>query len=85
MDKPMVERLGDHVMLRKSSIEALEIFRNQPDQFDLVFTDQTMPNMAGSDLSRRMLEIRPDISTILCTGYSTIVSKAKVIGIWHMA
>ena len=41
-----------------------------------------MPGMTGSDLSRRMLQIRPDIPIILCTGYSTIISeeKAKSMG-----
>ncbi len=87
MGKTMLERLGYHVTIRRSSLEALEIFQNQPDQFDLVITDQTMPGMTGSDLSRRMLQIRPDIPIILCTGYSTIISegKAKSIGIKEFA
>jgi len=87
MGKTMLEKLGYHVTVRKSSFEALEIFRNQPDLFDLVITDQTMPGMTGSDLSRRMLQIRPDIPIILCTGYSTIMSegKAKSIGIKEFA
>jgi len=61
MGKNMLERLGYHVTVRKSSLEALGIFWNQPDQFDVVITDQTMPNMTGVDLARRMLQIRPDI------------------------
>ncbi len=87
MGKTMLERLGYHVTVRKSSLEALEIFQNQPDKFDLVITDQTMPGMTGSDLSRRMLQIRPEIPIILCTGYSTIMSeeKAKSMGIKEFA
>ncbi len=87
MGKDMLERLGYHVTVRKSSLEALETFQNQADQFDLVITDQTMPGMTGVDLARRMLQIRSDIPIILCTGYSTIISegKAKSMGIREFA
>ncbi len=78
MGKNMLERLGYHVTARANSIEALTTFQNQPDQFDLVITDQTMPGMTGSDLARRMLRIRPDIPIILCTGYSNIISEEQV-------
>ncbi len=87
MGKHMLERLGYHVTVRKSSLEALKTFQNQPDQFDVVITDQTMPGMTGVDLARRMLQIRPDIPVILCTGYSTLISeeKAKSMGIREFA
>ncbi|MFT5730496.1 MAG: signal transduction histidine kinase/ABC-type amino acid transport substrate-binding protein [Desulforhopalus sp.] len=87
MGKSMLERLGYHVTVRTSSLEALETFQNQPDKFDIVITDQTMPGMTGSDLSRKMLQIRSDIPIILCTGYSTIISeeKAKAMGIKEFA
>ena len=83
----MLERLGYQVTIRNSSLDALETFQNQPDQFDIVITDQTMPGMTGADLARRMMQIRPDIPIILCTGYSAIVSeeKAKGIGIKEFA
>lgn len=87
MGKTMLERLGYHVTVRNNSLEALETFQNQPDQFDIVITDQTMPGMTGSDLSRRILQIRPDIPIILCTGFSAIISeeKAKSMGIKEFA
>ncbi len=87
MSKDMLERLGYHVTVRKSSLEALEIFQNQPDQFDLIITDQTMPGITGADLARKMIQIRPDIPVILCTGYSSVISeeKAKSIGIKEFA
>ncbi len=87
MGKDMLERLGYHVTVRSNSIEALETFKNQPDQFDLIITDQTMPGMTGSDIARIMLQIRSDIPIILCTGYSTIISeeKAKSLGIKEFA
>ncbi|MCP3891229.1 MAG: response regulator [Desulfobulbaceae bacterium] len=87
MGKDMLERLGYHVTVRKGSLEALETFQNQPDQFDVIITDQTMPGMTGVDLARRMLQIRPDIPVILCTGYSSVISedKAKSMGIKEFA
>jgi len=87
MGKDMLERLGYQVTVRKSSLEALETFQNQPDHFDLVVTDQTMPGITGADLARRMLQIRPNIPVILCTGYSSVISeeKAKLIGIRKFA
>lgn len=83
MSKEMLERLGYHVTVRYGSLEALEIFQNTPNEFDLVITDQTMPDMIGSDLSRHMMQIRPDIPIILCTGYSNLIDEhsAKALGI----
>jgi CheY-like chemotaxis protein len=79
----MLERLAYEVVPRTSSIEALEAFRAQPDKFDLVITDQTMPNMTGEMLAKELMGIRPDIPIILCTGYSELISKerAKAMGI----
>jgi CheY-like chemotaxis protein len=83
MGKSMLERLGYQVTVQTGSLEALTIFQNQPDKFDLVITDQTMPGMTGSDLARRILQIRPFMPIILCTGYSSIITeeKSKSLGI----
>ena len=69
--------------MRTSSLEALNTFRNHPDLFDVVITDQTMPGMTGLDLARRILTLRPNMPIILCTGYSTLISEeeAKAYGI----
>jgi PAS domain S-box-containing protein len=87
MAKTMLERLGYLVTARTSSLEALTAFQNQPDRFDLVITDLTMPGMTGLDLSRRLLQIRPDLPIILCTGFSALVSeeKARSMGIRALA
>lgn len=87
MGKDMLERLGYHVTVRRTSLEALETFQNTPSEFDLVITDQTMPNMTGADLARRMMQIRPDIPIILCTGYSNLIDEdsAKALGIKEFA
>ena len=78
MGRDMLERLGYTVTARRNSIEALESFMNEPHKFELVITDQTMPGMTGTDLARRMLQIRPEIPIILCTGYSTLVNEDSV-------
>ncbi len=83
MGKDMLTRLGYHITVKKSSLEALEIFKEQPDNFDLVITDQTMPDMTGLELAENMLQIRPNLPIILCTGYSALVDEkvAKSQGI----
>lgn len=70
MGKQMLERMGYVVTSRIHSPEALELFEKAPDQFDLVITDMTMPDLTGDRLAKRISEIRPDIPIILCTGYS---------------
>jgi PAS domain S-box-containing protein len=83
LGQAMLKRLGYHVTTRTNSLDALTIFQNQPDDFDLIITDQTMPGMTGLDLARRILQIRPHMPIILCTGYSTLISedKGKAAGI----
>ena len=87
MGKIMLESLGYQVTVATNSIEALTTFETQPDAFDLIITDQTMPEMTGSDLARRMLQIRPHLPIILCTGYSNIISEnqAMTMGIQGFA
>lgn len=81
--KTMMENLGYKVHTRTSSIEALELFRNNPGKFDLVITDMTMSAMTGDKLAQRMMEIRQDIPIILCTGYSEYITeeRAKRMGL----
>jgi PAS domain S-box-containing protein len=83
MAQQMLERLGYSVVAKTSSLEALEVFKAQPDQFALVITDQTMPHMTGADLAKELMRIRPDIPIILCTGFSEVISaeEAKTLGI----
>lgn len=83
MVQQMLERLGYSVAAKTNSLEALELFKAQPDQFALVITDQTMPHMTGADLAKELMRIRPDIPIILCTGFSEVISaeEAKALGI----
>jgi len=78
-----LERLGYKVETKTSPIEALELFRAKPDQFDLVITDLTMPKMTGDKLVKEILNIRSDIPVILCTGFIEKIDekKAKAIGV----
>jgi len=83
MEQQMLERLGYHVTVRTSSIESLEAFRSAPDKFDLIITDMTMPNMTGVELAKKIIEIKPDIPIIICTGFSEKISEhtANTMGI----
>jgi signal transduction histidine kinase/BarA-like signal transduction histidine kinase len=87
LGKQMLERLGYDVTTRTSSIEALETFSAQPEGFDLVVTDLTMPKMTGVELAEKLMAIRQDIPIILCSGFSERVTKekAKATGIREVA
>jgi PAS domain S-box-containing protein len=76
--KQMLEHLGYKVTRMKSSVETLALFRQQPEEFDLVITDYTMPGMTGTDLAKEIMDIRPDLPIILCTGFSEKISEDAV-------
>ena len=67
----IIARLGYNVISQSSALEALELFRDLPNQFDLVITDYRMPEMNGDELSREILKINPDVPVIMCSGYSS--------------
>ena len=75
--KDILESLGYQVESRTSSIEALELFKAMPEKFDLVITDMTMPNLRGDQLAKQLMEVRPDIPVILCTGFSPEINEEK--------
>ena len=83
MGEEILSELGYDVTSRKSSREALSLVREDPSRFDLVITDQTMPEMTGIELAREVLELRPDMPIIMCTGFSHLVDAggAKAAGI----
>ena len=70
LGKQMLEMLGYRVEVRTSPVEALEFFRADPDRFDAVITDMTMPQLTGLNLAREILAIRPALPIVLCTGFS---------------
>jgi PAS domain S-box-containing protein len=77
MEETILTRLGYRVTSYVSSIAALEAFRSTPSKFDLVITDMAMPDMPGDKLSGEMIQIRPDIPVLLCTGFSETMSEEK--------
>lgn len=70
-------KLGYHVTGETSSVRALEIFTQDPQQFDLIVTDQTMPHLTGLSLAQEVWKIRPGIPIIISTGYSDQVTQEK--------
>ncbi len=66
----ILEQTGYKVVGTTSSVHARNLFLKDPMQFDLVVTDQTMPNITGFDLAMEFLRKRPDLPIILCTGFS---------------
>lgn len=83
MTKELIEQFGYKVTALTNSLETLHTFEKDPNHFDLVITDMTMPNITGAELSKRILAIRPDMPIIICTGFSELMNeeKAKAIGI----
>jgi PAS domain S-box-containing protein len=79
----MLSEAGYRVSMMTQSREALKLFVNNAERFDLVITDQTMPELTGKELIQEIKKIRPDIPTILCTGYSSKIDQdsAKELGI----
>ncbi|THB72058.1 MAG: response regulator [Desulfobulbaceae bacterium] len=88
-DEKQIARIGDRILSQlgyrvtatTSSEDALEIFQANPDEFDLVITDMTMPKIAGDQLAQEMILLKPEIPIILCSGYSkrlASISKADI-------
>jgi signal transduction histidine kinase/CheY-like chemotaxis protein len=76
MGRQMLAQFGFHVTVCESASRALQLFGDNPGRFDVVITDQTMPQMTGEKLARRMMAIRPDIAIVMCTGYSEVFTEA---------
>ena len=83
LNRQRLERLGYNVKSTIKPVEALEWFKADPDQFDVIITDMTMPRMTGDRLAAEVLKIRPHMPVIICTGYSERMSakKAEVLGV----
>jgi signal transduction histidine kinase len=79
----MLERLGYRITGTTDPREALEVFRRDPLDFDLVITDQAMPHLTGSQLVKELLRLRPDLPIILFTGYSETLDEegARSLGV----
>jgi NO-binding membrane sensor protein with MHYT domain/nitrogen-specific signal transduction histidine kinase/CheY-like chemotaxis protein len=78
--------LGYEPVVFDSSVAALQAFRADPKRFDLVLTDEMMPDLTGTELARELRQLRPDISIILMSGYSGmhLSERAQAAGIIHV-
>jgi len=81
LGKHMLERLGYTVAAKTSPKEALNLFQKKPGNFNLVITDLTMPNMTGDTLAVKLMQIKPGIPVVLCTGHSDYFTKEKALSI----
>ena len=66
-----------------SSVAALQAFRAEPERFDLVLTDETMPDLTGTELAREIRQLQPEISIILMSGYggTQLNERAQAAGV----
>lgn len=84
-DEPSIAKLGELQLnslgyaaeSTTDPLQALEMAKTDPDKFDLVISDIAMPKMTGDHLVTEILKIRPNMPTILCTGYSSKISKKE--------
>ncbi len=82
----VLEAHGHQPTVLTGGAQALAVFESDPQGYDLVISDQTMPGMSGSELAQQLLAIRPDLPIFLCTGYSDTIDAegAKKIGVRHL-
>lgn len=73
----MLQALNYKPVQASSPLEALELVAKDPEAFDAVISDQTMPDMSGLALSRELLKIKPDLPVMLCTGFSGALMKGE--------
>lgn len=77
LGRQILQRLGYEVVTFADPLAALDYYGHQPWTVDIVITDQTMPNLTGDELARRMLEQRGELPMILCTGYSEVMNEEQ--------
>lgn len=79
MIENLLRRIGYQVTVKSSALEAFACFCNAPDQYDLIITDQIMPGMTGTELAQKIFMVKSKMPIILFTGYSSGVSRQKVL------
>ncbi len=65
----MVTKLGFSIEAIRSPLLALDLFRQNPERFDIIITDLTMPEMTGIELAEKLHKTKPQLPVILMTGY----------------
>ncbi len=76
--RQLLDKLGYQTTALSSPVAAMERFRENPDGFDIVITDLSMPFMTGIDLSREMLGLRPKLPVMLASGFNGTWTAEKV-------
>lgn len=86
VNRQMLERLGYDVVSFTRSPDAMARFQAEPETFDIVVTDMTMPEMTGDQVAGAVRALRPRVPIILCTGFSEAITpeKAESLGISRM-
>lgn len=84
--KRALESVGHHVTTASSPQLALELFARDPDAFDAVLTDQSMPLMSGTSMVERLLAVRPSLPWMLMTGLGdeTTQSRARSLNVMEI-
>lgn len=87
MWQEILQSLGFDVTIAASGIEALKVFQQQPERYDLVIADQTMAPMSGLELAQALRAIRQEVPLILCTVCTDLITpeNAKDAGIHEFA
>ncbi len=78
MTQLRLEKIGYKVTCKTNSQEAFDLFCSDPDRFDLIITDQTMPKLTGMQMAEKMRQIKKDMPIILSTGYSSAIDEKGV-------
>ncbi len=81
LQEAILSPFGYKITAKTSSEEILAVFKDNPNNFDLLITDQTMPGLSGVQLAREILRIRPDMPIIVCTGYSATLTEKSAMEI----
>ncbi|MGB0911844.1 MAG: ATP-binding protein [Nitrospirales bacterium] len=84
MGEELLQQLGYDVVACMSGRDALALVQENPNYFDIVITDQTMPGLTGEDLATHLLAFQPQLPIILITGFSHVMTseKAKAMGVF---
>ena len=81
MGEQILQQLGYAVVTCTSGAQGIEIFEADPNAFDVVVLDQTMPVITGETVARRLLSLRPNLPVILCTGFSHVMTQERALSI----
>jgi len=81
--KQTLANLGYQVTGYTNSVQALEHFMQDLEQYDAAVLDQTMPDLTGAEIAQLILIARPDLPILIATGFSHTLTEAnaKAIGI----